>query len=219
MNIMMLDVQKAYDTVWRDGLWLRLWRMWHVIKKMYEASRSTVLLEGEKSAMFSVEQGAAQGCSVPPLLLSVFINECKYIVVLIHVCVCVCVLVCVAPPMVVGAWSMAGALRQLLLYLQLLLRIANFLSITNIIMHREKVFIYTKAEDQIGKANYVGRKPDGKLHTYSLICYIRHTLILMHNPTCICVQIHWECSAKSQKQQTPMKTWQFLLKRKLTFRN
>ena len=28
---------------------------------MYAASRSTVLLEGEKSAMFSVEQGMAQG--------------------------------------------------------------------------------------------------------------------------------------------------------------
>ena len=76
-----LDVQKAYDTVWRDGLWLKLWdmgvkgRMWRVIKKMYEASRSTVLLEGEKSAMFSVEQGVAQGCSLSPILFSVFIND------------------------------------------------------------------------------------------------------------------------------------------------
>ena len=45
------------DTVWRDGLWLKLWemgvkgKMWH---KMYEASRSAVVLEGEKSAVFRV---------------------------------------------------------------------------------------------------------------------------------------------------------------------
>ena len=30
--------------------------MWCVIKKMYEVSRSAVLLEGEKSATFSLEQ-------------------------------------------------------------------------------------------------------------------------------------------------------------------
>ena len=47
-------------------------RMWCVIKKMYEASRSTVLLEGEKSDMFSVEQGVAQGYSLSPIL---FIND------------------------------------------------------------------------------------------------------------------------------------------------
>ena len=49
--------------VWRDGLWLKLWdmgvkgRIWRVIKKMYESSRSAVLLEGEQSAAFNVEQG------------------------------------------------------------------------------------------------------------------------------------------------------------------
>ena len=38
-----------------DGLWFKLWdmglkgKMWCVIKKMYEASRSAVFLEGEKS--------------------------------------------------------------------------------------------------------------------------------------------------------------------------
>ena len=81
MYTFFLDVQKAYDTVWRDGVWLKLWdmgvkgRMWRVIKKIYEASRSTVLLEGEKSAMFSVEQGVAQGFSLSPILFSVFIND------------------------------------------------------------------------------------------------------------------------------------------------
>ena len=36
-------------------------RMWRVIKNMYKASRSAILLEGEKSATFRIEQGVAQG--------------------------------------------------------------------------------------------------------------------------------------------------------------
>ena len=76
-----IDVQKAYDTVWRDGLWLKLCdmgskgEMWHVVKGMYEVSRSTVFLDGEQSKMFSVEQGVAQGCSLSPMLFSAFIND------------------------------------------------------------------------------------------------------------------------------------------------
>ena len=73
-----LDVQKAYDTVWRDGLWLELCvkgKMWRVVKGMYEVSRSAVLLDGGKSKMFRVEQGVAQGCSLSPILFSVFIND------------------------------------------------------------------------------------------------------------------------------------------------
>ena len=56
--------------MWHNGLWVKLWdmgvkgRMWC----MYEASRSAILLEGEKSAAFRVEQGVAQGCSVSPIL-------------------------------------------------------------------------------------------------------------------------------------------------------
>ena len=45
-------------------------KMWH---KMYEASISAVYLEGEKSAVFSLEQSVAQGCSLSPILFSVFI--------------------------------------------------------------------------------------------------------------------------------------------------
>ena len=49
--------------------------MWRVIKKMYEVSRGAVLLEGEKSTTFSLEQGVAQGCSLSPILFSVFIDD------------------------------------------------------------------------------------------------------------------------------------------------
>ena len=74
---MMKVLLSSSDTVWRNGLWdlgVR-GRMWRVIKRMYEASRSAVLLDGEKSASFSVEQGVAQGCSLSPILFSVFIND------------------------------------------------------------------------------------------------------------------------------------------------
>ena len=41
-------------------------KMWRVIKRMYEASRSVVLLNGERLSLFSV----AQGCSLSPILFS-----------------------------------------------------------------------------------------------------------------------------------------------------
>ena len=65
-----LDVQKAYDTVWRNGRWVKMWelgvrgKMWRVIKEMYRVSRSAVLLDGECSEAFNVQQGVAQGCSL-----------------------------------------------------------------------------------------------------------------------------------------------------------
>ena len=37
--------------------------MWRVIKKMHQATRSAVLLDEEKSAVFSLEQCVAQGRS------------------------------------------------------------------------------------------------------------------------------------------------------------
>ena len=50
-------------------------KMWRVIERMYEASRSAVFLEGEKSAVFWLEQSVAQGCRLSPILFSAFIND------------------------------------------------------------------------------------------------------------------------------------------------
>ena len=49
-------------------------KLWCVVKRMYKASRSPVLLDGAKSCMFTVEQGVAQGCGLSSVLFSVFIN-------------------------------------------------------------------------------------------------------------------------------------------------
>ena len=37
-------------------------KMWRVIEKLYEGSKSMVLLDGEKSEGFNVEQGVAKSC-------------------------------------------------------------------------------------------------------------------------------------------------------------
>ena len=39
------------------------------------SSKSAVLLEGENSDTFTIEQGVAQGCSLFPILFSVFVND------------------------------------------------------------------------------------------------------------------------------------------------
>ena len=49
--------------------------MWRVIKKMYESSKSAVLLEGEKSDTFTIEQGVAQGCSLSPIFFQYSLND------------------------------------------------------------------------------------------------------------------------------------------------
>jgi hypothetical protein len=75
-----IDVKKAYDRVWRDGLWKRLWdagvrgKMWRIIKNMYQEVKSCVMVEGEQTEWFETLLGVRQGCVISPILYSVFIN-------------------------------------------------------------------------------------------------------------------------------------------------
>ena len=56
-----IDYQKAFDTIWRTGLWYKLMKQGisgkflNVIKNMYQKSKSRVFLHGEKSNSFPAE--------------------------------------------------------------------------------------------------------------------------------------------------------------------
>ena len=55
-----------YIEAFFHGLWVDMGvrgKLWLVIRRMYDVSRSAVLLEEMKSASFCVEQGVVQGCS------------------------------------------------------------------------------------------------------------------------------------------------------------
>jgi hypothetical protein len=75
-----IDVKKAYDTVWRTGLWKRLHdegvrgKMWRTVKGMYKSVQSSVLVGEGQTEWFELSTGVRQGCVMSPILFSLFIN-------------------------------------------------------------------------------------------------------------------------------------------------
>ena len=74
------DAAKAFDTVWRDGMLDRLWdigvraRLWRIIRNLYQNNSSRVLVNGQKSEVFPIAQGVAQGDPLSPTLYAIFEN-------------------------------------------------------------------------------------------------------------------------------------------------
>ena len=79
--IAFIDYQKAFDTIWRAGLWSKLMKegiggkFLNVIKDMYAKSKSCVLQNGKTSGYFSSYAGVRQGEILSPLLFAFYIND------------------------------------------------------------------------------------------------------------------------------------------------
>jgi exonuclease III len=75
-----LDVKRAYDRVWRDGLLYRLWskgvkgRMFRFIRNMLSSIKRQIVVNGRKSEEFHIRVGLPQGAVLSPWLYSVYIN-------------------------------------------------------------------------------------------------------------------------------------------------
>ncbi|MFN9115920.1 MAG: RNA-directed DNA polymerase [Bacteroidota bacterium] len=76
-----VDIKKAYDSVWRKGLWWKVWevgirgRMWGILKTMYRRVMGKVRVGKELSASFELDVGLKQGCPLSPTLFSIFFDS------------------------------------------------------------------------------------------------------------------------------------------------
>ena len=75
-----LDTRKAFDVVWHEGLFYKLFELgingkaWRTMKNVYHGMTSRVLFQGEKSEKFNVCQSVRQGGVLSCQFYMIFIN-------------------------------------------------------------------------------------------------------------------------------------------------
>ena len=76
-----IDFSKAFDSVWRLGLWMKLLsnningKIFRIINNMYKDIKSCVMHSGEQSCFFKSQIGVRQGENLSPILFSLFLND------------------------------------------------------------------------------------------------------------------------------------------------
>ena len=76
-----VDFSKAFDSVWRIGLWKKMvennikGKFLTLIINMYSNIKSCVSINGEKSPFFACNCGVRQGENLSPVLFSLFLND------------------------------------------------------------------------------------------------------------------------------------------------
>lgn len=75
-----IDFKKAFDSIWRKGLWRVLRnlgfpeKLVRLLENMYEGTFSAVRSKGELSDWFETTVGVLQGCVLSPLLFNIFLE-------------------------------------------------------------------------------------------------------------------------------------------------
>ena len=76
-----LDVRKAFDTVWHQGLLVKLHQkgitgpIWQIINKWYTSSTTSIIWDNQQSRPFPCRQGVRQGGVLSPFLYCLFVDE------------------------------------------------------------------------------------------------------------------------------------------------
>ena len=81
LHVCFVDFRKAYDSVWRDGLYKKLLsynvdkRFIRLLRNIYSSSSLAVKTQNGRSRIFESKVGLKQGCNLSPLLFNLFIND------------------------------------------------------------------------------------------------------------------------------------------------
>ena len=76
-----IDFAKAFDTVWRSGLWSKLLlhtvngKVYNIIVNMYSNIKSRIFDGNEYSDFFPCEVGVRQGENLSPVLFAIYLND------------------------------------------------------------------------------------------------------------------------------------------------
>ena len=76
-----VDLKKAYDSVWHEGLFAKLkclnidGQFFQLISDIYLKAECAVKIGNQRTEFYRCRRGVKQGCPLSPLIFNIFIND------------------------------------------------------------------------------------------------------------------------------------------------